>query len=161
MIPVTRKDKDDIEYLKKEIDTLKSQKQEVENQQQTKMSDLIKQLKDKDEQKKADDANKIEEEKIKDNNGTFCPTCLANDHKHKMVADELGLKYRCTGPECKKEYVMVDKTSDFRCLNCNAPIKRPENEKIKLESCPFCNGKKSMKFDWGKLWTKTQNKTKN
>lgn len=161
MIPVTRKDKDDLQELKKEVETLKAAKQEVENQQQTKMSDLIKQVKDrKEEEEKKAEVTKKTEEHVHDNDGAFCPTCLGNEHKHKMIPDALGLKYHCTGPECKKEYVMVDKTSDFRCINCNAPIKRPENEKVKLESCPFCNSTRAMKYDWQKLWKLDPHKTK-
>lgn len=155
MIPVTRKDKDDLQELKKEIETLKATKQEVENQQQTKMSDLIKQIKDRDEQKKIDDQKKAEEvKKIEEHvhdDAAFCPTCQSG-HIHKIAEDKTGLVWKCDGDKCGYEAVLVDKTSDFKCLTCNAPIKKPVNDNIKLESCPFCHGKKSVRFDWGKLW---------
>jgi DNA-directed RNA polymerase subunit RPC12/RpoP len=78
-----------------------------------------------------------------------CPTCH-NGHIHNMETD--GVSYKCTGPECGKEYVMIDKSADYKCVGCGAPIKRPEDEKLKIDSCPFCKGKKAVKFDWNKLW---------
>ncbi len=81
--------------------------------------------------------------------GIKCPTCH-KDHVHSVEPD--GVTYKCTGPNCGKEYVMVDKTADYKCVGCGGPIKRPEEENIKMESCPFCKGKKAVKFDWGKVW---------
>ena len=82
-------------------------------------------------------------------NGVACPTCH-DGHVHSVEPD--GVSYKCTGPNCGKEYIMVDKTADYKCTNCGVPIKRPENEKSKMDACPFCKGKKAVKFDWGKVW---------
>ncbi len=81
--------------------------------------------------------------------GVSCPTCH-NGHVHAVESD--GVTYKCTGPNCGKEYVMVDKTADYKCVGCGSPIKKPEDEKMKMDSCPFCHGKKAVKFDWGKVW---------
>ncbi len=81
--------------------------------------------------------------------GISCPTCR-NGHVHAVESD--GVTFKCTGPNCGKEYVMVDKSADYKCVGCGSPIKRPEDEKMKIDSCPFCHGKKAVKFDWGKVW---------
>ena len=81
--------------------------------------------------------------------GIACPTCHKG-HVHSVETD--GVTYKCTGPDCGKEYVMVDKTADYKCVNCGVPIKRPEDDKLKMDSCPFCKGKKAVKFDWSKAW---------
>src|SRR3972149_1192413 len=81
--------------------------------------------------------------------GIACPTCHKG-HVHSVETD--GVTYKCTGPDCGKEYVMVDKTADYKCVNCGVPIKRPEDDKLTIDSCPFCKGKKAVKFDWGKVW---------
>lgn len=47
---------------------------------------------------------------------------------------------------------MVDKTADYKCVDCGVPIKRPEDDKLKMDICPFCKGKKATKFDWSKVW---------
>lgn len=78
-----------------------------------------------------------------------CPTC--HGHMHKLDGD--GYTLKCTGDKCGKEFVMVDKSADFKCAGCGAPIKRPtEADKIKPDTCPFCHGKKAVKFDWNDAW---------
>ena len=81
--------------------------------------------------------------------GIACPTCH-DGHVHSVEPN--GVSYKCTGPNCGKEYIMVDKAADYKCANCGVPIKRPEDEKLKMDACPFCKGKKAVKFDWGKVW---------
>lgn len=78
-----------------------------------------------------------------------CPTCHTG-HVHYMQKD--GVAYKCNGPKCGKEFIMVDKTADYKCAGCGAPIKKPEDDKLKMDACPFCHGKKATKFDWGKMW---------
>lgn len=89
-----------------------------------------------------------------------CPNCRSG-HIHALMTGEGkkydGISYKCTGPDCGKEFVMVDKSSDYKCSTCNAPIKRPEGRD--LDNCPFCKGTKAMKFDWSRLWDVTGKKS--
>jgi DNA-directed RNA polymerase subunit RPC12/RpoP len=81
--------------------------------------------------------------------GVACPTC----HNGRIRSIELGgVSYKCTGPNCGKEYIMVDKAADYKCVNCGIPIKRPDDGKIQLYACPNCKGKKAVKFDWRNVW---------
>lgn len=82
-----------------------------------------------------------------------CPSC--HSHVHKTV--EKGTRTRCVGPDCGKEYEMVDMTSDLKCAGCGAPIKS-DNIKGKDDGCPFCSGKKAMKYRWVDLWNKSSPK---
>lgn len=99
-----------------------------------------------------------------------CPTC-GEGHVHKMQgvgvgggvggvssggvssggigSGGVGARYKCTGPNCAEEYVLVDPASDYECKDCGSPFKKPVNEKIAKDvTCPFCNGTKMVKFDW-------------
>jgi Zn finger protein HypA/HybF involved in hydrogenase expression len=80
-----------------------------------------------------------------------CPTCKSHVHK---VDDKNGLIYKCTKDGCGFEAIMVDKRSDFKCNNCGAPIKKPEDptKEKEMEGCPFCKSKKAVRHNWGKLW---------
>lgn len=86
-----------------------------------------------------------------------CPECGIG-HIHQLKESESGgsgsgLVYKCTGPNCGEEYVMISKNSDFKCATCGVPIKRPsEGSKIQVSSCPFCSGRKAAKFNWNGLW---------
>lgn len=92
-----------------------------------------------------------------------CPTCHKG-HVHAMVTGagdgkkHDGVSYKCTGPGCGKEYIMVDKSADYKCANCNAPIKKPTDDNVAAgyDGCPFCHGKKAVKFDWNKVWSVTK-----
>lgn len=97
-----------------------------------------------------------------------CPTCHSG-HMHALTKDmgnmgkdgkksHDGVSFRCTGPECGTEYVMVDKKADYKCSNCNAPIMKPKDEKTSeaYDGCPFCHGAKAIKHDWSKTWKVTR-----
>jgi len=81
-----------------------------------------------------------------------CPTCKGG-HIHK-VDDKNGLIYKCTKDGCGFEAILVDTRSDFKCNNCGAPIKKPEDptKEKEMEGCPFCKSKKAVRHNWGKLW---------
>ena len=89
------------------------------------------------------------EQAVDDEDMIKCPTCHTG-HVHALKSD--GLVYKCTGPDCNEEFVMVPKTAGYKCAGCGGPIKRPEDPKYNLDACPFCGGKKAVKFNWGKLW---------
>jgi DNA-directed RNA polymerase subunit RPC12/RpoP len=79
-----------------------------------------------------------------------CPTCGVG-HVHKLQGVEDGGigKYKCTGPDCKEEYILVDPASDYMCKTCSMPHKRPKNQDIsKKLVCPFCGGKSMTAYDW-------------
>ncbi len=89
-----------------------------------------------------------------------CPICHKG-HVHALIGDgkkHNGVSYKCTGPGCGKEYVMVDKSADYKCTNCNAPIKKPTDDTVAAgyDGCPFCHGTKAVKFDWSKVWSATK-----
>lgn len=93
-----------------------------------------------------------------------CPTCHTG-HMHALTKDmgkdgkkHNGVSYKCTGPGCGNEFVMVDKKADYKCSNCSAPIRKPvdESKATEYDGCPFCNGKKAVKFDWNRLWSVTK-----
>lgn len=90
-----------------------------------------------------------------------CPTCHSG-HMHALTKDmgkdgkkHDNVSYKCTGPGCGNEFVMVDKKADYKCSNCNAPIRKPidDSKATEYDGCPFCNGKKAVKFDWNRLWS--------
>lgn len=83
-------------------------------------------------------------------NAIDCPTC-GHGHVHRMqgVGEGVGGRFKCTGPDCKEEYVLVDPASDYKCTKCGLPHKRPVVEDIgKKAACPFCTGTKMVAFDW-------------
>lgn len=102
---------------------------------------------DKDKVTVATAAEKITVEKAK-HDDVLCPTCH-DGHVHRIETN--GLSVKCTGPNCGKEYVLVDKTADYQCATCGVPIKKPNDPKS-IEGCPFCSGKKAFKYDWSKTW---------
>lgn len=82
-----------------------------------------------------------------------CPTCHTG---HVHIVEPNGVTFKCTGPNCGKEFVMVDKSSDYKCTNCGGPLKKPEDDKIKMDTCPFCHGAKAVKYPWAKIWNTTK-----
>lgn len=89
-----------------------------------------------------------------------CPACHVG-HMHALTKDmgkggkkHNGVSYKCTGHGCGNEFVMVDKKADYKCSNCNAPIRKPvdESKATEYDGCPFCNGTKATRWNWQKLW---------
>jgi Zn finger protein HypA/HybF involved in hydrogenase expression len=109
--------------------------------------------KDKDKDDNSDKENKGDKENKEKGHvhDLLCPTCKRG-HVHKMESD--GLSVKCIGPECGKEYVLIDKKSDYQCATCGVPIKKPEDPDVakNMAGCPFCGGKKSVRHDWSKTW---------
>jgi len=118
--------------------------------------DIAKALKgegeDKTEKEKAD-KEKAEKEKITIEKDLLCPTCHAG-HVHKVETDKSGLVYKCHDGKCGFEHVFVPKNSDFKCVGCGMPIKKPEKDEHAkdMDGCPFCHNSKAIRFDWSKLW---------
>lgn len=88
-------------------------------------------------------AEKAEREK----NDILCPTCHTG-HLHKM--EQSGLNVKCVGDKCGKEYILLDTAADYRCQTCGIPILKPEDT-TSIDKCPYCHGKKAVKFDWSKI----------
>lgn len=68
-------------------------------------------------------------------------------HLHKLERsenDKGGLTLKCTGPDCKKEYILVDPDSDYQCNDCKIPI----NSKTNPDTCPLCGSKDAKRFNW-------------
>lgn len=68
-------------------------------------------------------------------------------HLHKLErvnGDKTGLLIKCTGPDCKKEYILTDPDSDHKCDGCGIPI----NSKTNPETCPLCGSKDAKRFNW-------------
>lgn len=82
-------------------------------------------------------------QKINIEETAICPICHSG-HIHSVEPG--GITFKCTN--CGKEYVMVDKAASYKCANCGVPI----SEELKMDACPFCNGKKALKFNWAKFW---------
>lgn len=100
------------------------------------------------EKEKAEKAEKEKTDKAeREKNDILCPTCHAG-HLHKM--EQTGLTVKCVGDKCGKEYVLLDTTADYRCQNCGIPLKKPEDPGS-MDGCPYCHGKRAVKFDWGKI----------
>lgn len=74
-----------------------------------------------------------------------CPTC----HKHEIKVNSNKMTGVCTGEGCNAEVAIVPKNSDFKCLNCGIPIKKPKEGS--LEGCPFCGNDKATEFDWSPI----------
>jgi DNA-directed RNA polymerase subunit RPC12/RpoP/ElaB/YqjD/DUF883 family membrane-anchored ribosome-binding protein len=88
--------------------------------------------------KTAEVAKKAEE------NDILCPTCHKG-HIHKLSSD--GMVAKCTGEGCTEEYILVPKSSDYKCIGCGLPIKKLPGDK-QLDDCPFCGSTKAKKFDF-------------
>jgi hypothetical protein len=111
-----------------------------------------------DSEKDKEKAEKEKAEKERSEKETLCPNCHIEGrtgHIHRVETDKSGLIYRCNDGKCGFEAVLVPKNSDYKCSNCNAPIKKPEKEEHArdMKGCPFCHGTKAIKFDWSKLWS--------
>jgi DNA-directed RNA polymerase subunit RPC12/RpoP len=74
-----------------------------------------------------------------------CPSCKTG-HVHKLKNDESGL-FKCTGPECGKEYHLVSTTPDFQCIGCGTPIDKPPKELENTYTCPTCGKDHFQEFD--------------
>jgi DNA-directed RNA polymerase subunit RPC12/RpoP len=82
--------------------------------------------------------------------GIDCPTC-GHGHVHKLegTGDGVGGIVKCTGPDCNEKYVLVDPDSDYKCVNCGLPHKKPKVEELgKKAACPFCTGTRMVAYDW-------------
>lgn len=154
--------------VKSEIDKIRT---EFDNRVRTEVEEKIKViLKEKEESEKKEKAEKLKQavdaaKAIKGDKGEKgdsdkdilnCPTCHTagrDGHMHKLDTDKSGLVWKCHGDKCGFEAVFVPKNSDYKCVGCGLPIKKPDkDELIKDMSCPFCHGTKSIKHDWSKLW---------
>lgn len=134
-----------------QIDTVRKEFEEKLKEKDTKYQEEIKrEVSAKDSiQKMLDDIKGKQKESTID-----CPTC-GQGHVHRMqgvggLGGDSGIgRYKCTGDNCKEEYVLVDPASDYKCRTCSMPHKRPKNEDMsKKLSCPFCNGTKMDTYDW-------------
>ena len=127
------------------IKTILKEKEDAERKEKadkiTKAVDVAKAIKGDAEKDKADKADKL------------CPTCH-DGHIHKLETDKSGLVWKCNGDKCGYEYVLVPKVADYRCIGCGMPIKKPDKDETakEMDGCPFCHGKKAVKFDWSKAW---------
>lgn len=109
------------------------------------------------EKDKAIVAEKEKVEREKAEKDILCPTCHTegrSGHIHRAETDKSGFVYRCNDKGCGFEAILVPKDSDYKCVGCGSPIKKPKNvEHAKeMDGCPFCHGKRAIKFDWSKLW---------
>ncbi len=135
------------ERIKSEVDErVKSILKEREDTDRKERADRIAKAVDVAKILKADVGTEKEKAE-KEKNDILCPTCHIG-HLHKM--EQTGLTVKCVGDKCGKEYVLLDTTADYRCQNCGIPLKKPEDPKS-LDGCPYCSGKKAVKFDWGKI----------
>ena len=124
--------------------------------------DIAKALKGEGEDKEKVDKEKTDKEKAEKEkttiieNDLLCPTCHTegrSGHIHRAETDKSGLIYRCSDGKCGFEAILIPRNSDYKCTNCNVPIKKPEKEEHAKEmKCPFCKGTKAARFDWSKLW---------
>lgn len=132
--------KKQIEAVRKEFET-KFKEKEVKYQEDIKREVSAKESI----QKMLDDIKGKQKDNVID-----CPTC-GHGHVHKLqgTGDGANGTYKCTGPDCKEEYVFVDTASDYKCTNCGLPHKKPTNEELgKKAACPFCKGTKMVSYDW-------------
>lgn len=136
--------------VQKQIDLVRKDFEDKLKEKDTKYQEEIKRVVSAKEsiQKMLDDIKGKQKDSIID-----CPTC-GEGHVHRMqgVGEGKGEgigRYKCTGPNCKEEYVLVDPSSDYVCKDCGMPHKRPKSEDIsKKVSCPFCHGTKMNTYDW-------------
>lgn len=142
------------EVDKRVTDALKEREDKEKTDKASKIAravDVAKALKGEGEDKTVADKEKAEKERSEKD--LLCPTCHTG-HVHRLESDKSGLVYKCHGDKCGYEFVMVAKDSDYKCVGCGAPLKKPEKEEHakEMEGCPFCKNKKAIKFDWQKLW---------
>lgn len=75
-----------------------------------------------------------------------CPTCKTG-HVHKLKNDESGI-FKCTGPECGKEFHLLSTTPDFQCIGCGTPIDKPATKELEDSYvCPTCGKDHFKEFD--------------
>lgn len=176
--PIFRKPEDEISQRvedKVKVDIDNRIKTEVDKR----VTDILNQ---REEKEKADKANRIAKavdtakalkgegdsekdkaiaaEKEKAEKDMLCPTCHTKGtggHIHR-ADDKSGMIYKCTKDGCGFEAVLVPKDSDYKCVGCGVPLKKPgsvEHAK-EMDGCPFCKNKRAVKFDWSKLWNITK-----
>lgn len=158
------KEREDRERIEKE----RADKERLEKEKDTQKAN--KALEDARQRGILEDKNKLLEEMGKD---VLCPTCVdmkrVGAEKSKLVDKELneikqihekfhkleridgnnsGLIVKCTGPDCGKEYGLVDLDADHKCTTCGYPLKKPEDKSKDIEDCPLCGGKKATKYNW-------------
>lgn len=78
-----------------------------------------------------------------------CPTCKTG-HVHKLKNDESGT-FKCTGPDCGKEYHLLSTTPEFQCINCGTPVDKPPKELENKYFCPTCGKDHFKEFDKRKI----------
>lgn len=112
-----------------------------------KFSEVLKDIKNKgksEEGKDQDDKGEHEHEDDID-----CPTCHKG-HVHKLK-NEAGT-YKCTGPECGKEYHLISTTPEFQCINCGTPVDKPAKKELEnTYVCPTCGKDHFKEFDKRKI----------
>lgn len=142
------------EVDKRVIDILKEREEREKTDKASKLAkavDVAKALKGESEEK--------DKEKEKVEKELLCPTCHTEGrggHIHRVETDKSNLIYRCNDGKCGFEAVLVPKTSDYKCIGCGMPIKKPGNvEHAKeMDGCPFCHGSRAIKYEWSKVWKK-------
>lgn len=84
-----------------------------------------------------------------ENEDIDCPTCKTG-HVHKLKEKE-GM-FKCTGPDCGKEYHLISTTPDFQCVNCGTPVDKPLSKELEDKySCPTCGKDHFKEFDKRKI----------
>lgn len=132
--------------VQKKMDEIRKDFEDKLKEKDTKYQEEIKRVVSAKEsiQKMLDDIKGKQKDSIID-----CPTC-GGGHVHKMqdVDGDQGV-YKCTGPDCKSKFILIDPSSDYVCKDCGMPHKRPKSEDMsKKVSCPFCHGTKMNTYDW-------------
>jgi len=163
MRPVFRKDEDLIDKIveKKVGEALKKQEStnkdktvqgttsEGTQKSATKMVEILDNIRKGKEENKGSGEYKGHVHNMRHEDMVSCPAC----HGHmKGVGD--GMTYKCSGPDCKEEMIIIPKNADYKCTSCNAPIKKPEENSghsMKDTGCPFCGNKKAIRYDWSGL----------
>lgn len=160
--------------LKEKEDRERTEKERVDKERLEKEKDTEKANRALEDARKRgilEDKNKLLEEMEKD---VLCPTCVdmkrvgagigtkladkgldeikqIHEKFHKLEridGDNSGLMVRCTGPDCGKEYGLVDLDADQKCTTCGYPLKKPGDKSKDIEVCPLCGGKKATKYNW-------------
>jgi len=147
MRPLTRTREQDIEdIINKKVQDLDKKYESVLKKEEnaTKISDVMSKIKEKFPEK----TDIAKSEHVHNDDEISCPTCKG--HIHKLSTD--GLTVKCTGPNCGKEYIMVDKSADYKCTACNTPVKKPDDDsKAEGSECLFCGNNIATKIDFSEL----------
>jgi len=141
----TFKDDED-KYLEKARSVVQEElNKQRDHETQKNISDKVRRIKHQ--FSKIDKVEKVDAHKSED---AFCPNC----HNHKLhVHDDTA---KCTGPDCGKEFLLVEKKPNVRnshfCTSCGTGLKKDDAQKLvdNDSDCPFCNKKntKLMEIDW-------------